>query len=244
MTFELLPAIDVRAGRVVRLRQGDYDRQTTYDDAPLATAQRFARAGARWLHLVDLDAARLGGYSLHALVADIVRTTGMAVQTGGGVRDEAGLKAVLAAGARRVVLGTVAVRDPARVLDWLQRHGADRLVLALDVREDADGAWRVPVEGWTRDGDDTLEALLQRYADAGLRHVLCTDIRRDGMLAGFNVALYARLAARWPQLAFQASGGVRDVGDVRAARASGAGAAILGRALLEGHLDLAEALAC
>jgi phosphoribosylformimino-5-aminoimidazole carboxamide ribotide isomerase len=244
VAFEIIPAIDVREGCVVRLRQGDYAAQTTYDDSPLAVARRYADAGARWLHLVDLDAARHGGYSLGGLLAQIRATTNLAVQTGGGIRDEAGIDAVLRHGARRVVIGTAAVRDPERALGWLRAYGAERFTLALDVREDDPGVWCLPVAGWTQASNGTLDDLLRRFADAGLRHVLCTDIRRDGMLGGFNLPLYADLAARWPQLAFQASGGVRDARDVAAARAVGAGAAILGRAVLEGRLDLAEVLAC
>jgi phosphoribosylformimino-5-aminoimidazole carboxamide ribotide isomerase len=244
MDFTVIPAIDVRAGRVVRLRQGDYARQTTYADSPLAVAQRHADAGATWLHLVDLDAARDGGYALCGLLADITRTTRLAVQTGGGVRSEADIEALLQAGARRVVVGTAAVRDPDRAARWLRTHGPERITLALDLREDAPGQWVLPVAGWTRSSPMAPGELLQRLADVGLRHVLCTDTRRDGMLAGFNVELYARLAQRWPELHFQASGGVRDADDIVAARAAGARAAILGRALLEGRIDLAGALAC
>jgi phosphoribosylformimino-5-aminoimidazole carboxamide ribotide isomerase len=244
VSFTAIPAIDVRAGRVVRLRQGDYARQTTYDDWPLETARRYAQAGARWLHLVDLDAARTGGYGLDALLSAIRTTTALSVQTGGGVRRTADVERLLRLGAHRVVVGTTAVRAPDVALGWLGDYGAERLVLALDVRQDERGAWRLPVQGWTQDADVALDPLLDRFADAGLRHVLCTDVARDGMLDGFNLALYARLAQRWPTLRFQASGGVRDERDVAAARAAGAGAAILGRALLEGRLALAQALAC
>jgi phosphoribosylformimino-5-aminoimidazole carboxamide ribotide isomerase len=244
MDFTVIPALDVRAGRVVRLRQGDYAQQTTYDPSPLAAAQRFAQAGARWLHLVDLDAAREGGYTLDALLADIRATTPLSVQTGGGVRSTGDIERLLRLGATRVVVGTAAVREPDVAIAWLRTYGPERLTLALDVREDAPGMWCLPVAGWTATSTGTVDDLLQRFADAGLRHVLCTDIRRDGMLAGFNLPLYASLAVRWPQLRFQASGGVRDTGDIAAARAAGASAAILGRAVLDGRLALAEALAC
>jgi phosphoribosylformimino-5-aminoimidazole carboxamide ribotide isomerase len=227
MSFEPIPAIDVRDGRVVRLAQGDYAAQ-----------------GARWLHLVDLDAARAGGYTLQPLVARLRRESGLMLQTGGGVRDEATLAELLALGVERVVLGTIAVREPERVARWIARHGAERIVLALDTRQDAEGRWRLPVSGWTDDGAAVLPDLLQAYAASGIRNVLCTDIARDGMLSGFNVDLYRELAAAWPTLRLQASGGVRDLGDVRAARTAGASAAILGRALLEGRFSVAEAMAC
>lgn len=241
MTFELYPALDIRGGRVVRLRQGDYAQETRYADEPLAAARAHAEAGARWLHLVDLDAARVGGYTLAPLLREIRAQTGLRVQTGGGVRSEADAEAILDAGAARVVVGSLAVREPARVARWLGRFGAERLTIALDVRE-VDGEWRLPVAGWTADSGARLDELLGRYADAGLRHLLCTDIACDGMLAGPNLGLYRRVLARAPAVAVQGSGGVRDVADVRALRDAGCAGAVLGRALLEGRLRLDDAL--
>ena len=238
----LYPAIDVRDGRVVRLRQGDYDRETRYAGAPLDVAARYAAEGARWLHLVDLDAARAGGYTLQPLLRRLVATVPLRIQTGGGVRTRDDVAALLAAGASRVVVGSVAVRDPATVARWLAEFGPERLTVALDARRDADGRWRLPVHGWTStDGDGELATLAARYADAGVRHLLCTDIDRDGMLAGPNVALYRALVAAQPALAVQASGGVRDAADVAAAIAAGCDGVVLGRALLEGGVTLAEA---
>ena len=240
--FDLLPAIDVRDGRTVRLRQGDYARETRYDDAPLALAARYADAGARWLHLVDLDAARAGGYTLATLLARIVADTRLQVQTGGGVRCEGDVAALLDAGASRVVVGSLAVREPERVAGWLHRFGPERITIALDVRQDRAGRWQLPTAGWTETSDSALAPLLRRYADAGLRHLLCTDIARDGMLAGPNLELYAQLRQVAPQVRLQASGGIRDVADIAAARAAGCAAAVLGRALLEGWFTLDEAL--
>jgi phosphoribosylformimino-5-aminoimidazole carboxamide ribotide isomerase len=244
MPFTVIPAIDVRNSRVVRLSQGDYAQETVYDDSPQALARRYADAGAQWLHLVDLDAARLGGYSLRPLLAELRRSTALRIQTGGGIRSEADVETLLSSGAARVVVGTTAVREPLRVMDWIRRYGSEQITLALDARQDEGGAWRLPVAGWTEDSSETLDGLLQRYADAGLKHLLCTDIARDGMLGGFNLDLYRRLARRWPSVLVQASGGVRSADDVVAARDAGAGAAILGRALLEGRCTLAEALTC
>ena len=242
MSFEVIPAIDIRESRVVRLAQGDYSRETRFEADPVALARQYEVAGARWLHLVDLDAARSGGYTLWKLLARLKAETGLRVQTGGGLRDDWAISDLFAAGADRVVLGTVAASLPSRVAGWLDRFGANRIVLALDVRE-LGGNWRVQSEGWTNEGLP-LEELLSFYADAGARQVLCTDVGRDGMLSGFNVDLYRQLSRRYPTLRLQASGGVRSVADVADARAAGAGGAILGRALLEGKLDLAEALTC
>lgn len=244
MSFTVYPAIDVRAGRVVRLRQGDYADETRYGDDPLAFALRYAEAGAGWLHLVDLDAAKAGGYTLQPLLRDLRARSGLQVQTGGGVRSEADVAALLDAGAARVVVGSLAVTAPETVMGWLATFGSERITVALDARQDETGAWRLPVHGWTQVAVETLDALLARYADAGLVHLLCTDIARDGMLAGPNIDLYRRLCERHPGVRVQASGGVRDAADVAAARAVGCAGAVLGKALLDGRLSLAEALAC
>jgi phosphoribosylformimino-5-aminoimidazole carboxamide ribotide isomerase len=246
--FTVYPAIDVRDGAVVRLRQGDYAQQTRYADDPFALAQAYANAGTQWLHLVDLDAARSGGYTLTPLLGRIKSETTLQVQTGGGVRSAEDVVALLDAGADRVVIGSLAVRSPETVQKWIARFGAERLVIALDTRADAQGHWHLPVHGWTElaqsGPDDELDTLLAFYAKAGLRHLLCTDIARDGMLSGTNVALYRRLRAIAPDVAVQASGGVRDADDIHAARDAGCAGVILGRALLEGRVELAEALAC
>ena len=242
MNFEVIPAIDLRAGRVVRLAQGDYARETRYEGDALALARDYEARGARWLHLVDLDAARAGGYTLQELVRALKRGTSLRLQTGGGVREEAAIADLLALGVDRVVLGTIAASEPARVANWLGRFGPEHLVLALDAREIA-GTWCVQLEGWTRVGPP-LDELLSFYERSGARHVLCTDVGRDGMLEGFNLWLYRRVATRFPSLRLQASGGVRSLADIAGARAAGAGGAILGRALLEGRIELAEALAC
>ena len=244
MSWTLYPAIDVRAGCVVRLAQGDYGIQTLYQGSPLALAQRYAASGAEWLHLVDLDAARFGSYSLCELIKQIKTSTGLRIQTGGGVRVEPDVERILQAGADRVVIGTLAVREPERVAGLLQHFGSSRVTLALDTRQDDQGSWRLPVQGWTEDSPRTLQDLLEMYRASDLRHLLCTDISRDGMLTGFNVALYETLQAQWPTLAVQASGGAAGLDELRTLRNGGVAGAVLGRALLEGRFTLQEALAC
>lgn len=239
--FTVYPAIDVRGGRVVRLRQGDYDQETRYPNDPLTQAQHYADAGATWLHLVDLDAARAGGYALAPLLEQVKACTALRVQTGGGVRGAHDVRRMIDAGADRVVVGSLAVREPETVADWLRDFGVERITVALDARR-IEGRWQLPTEGWTQQSGVQLDVLLRRYAEAGLRHVLCTDIDRDGMLAGPNIALYRELVSLLPGLHLQASGGVRDIGDIEAAREVGCAGAVLGKALLEGRFDLAQAL--
>jgi phosphoribosylformimino-5-aminoimidazole carboxamide ribotide isomerase len=242
MSFEIIPAIDLRDGRVVRLRQGDYAQQTTYSNDPAELARRYLHDGAPWLHVVDLDGARSGELDnlavIRAMVAD-----GLQVQAGGGVRDEDDLRRLFDVGVQRVVLGSVAIRAPETVARWLDTWGGDRLTIALDTRR-IDDRWTLPSAGWTETETRTLDELAPWYAAHGAHHLLCTDIERDGMLAGFNLELYRHLADIAPELAVQASGGVRSLADIRAVRDVGVGGVILGRALLEGRFTVEEALAC
>ena len=242
MSFEIIPAIDLRDGRVVRLRQGDYAQQTTYSNDPAELARRYLHDGASWLHVVDLDGARSGKLDnlavIRAMVAD-----GLQVQAGGGVRDEDDLRRLFDVGVQRVVLGSVAIRAPETVARWLDTWGGDRLTIALDTRR-IDDRWTLPSAGWTETETRTLDELAPWYAAHGAHHLLCTDIERDGMLAGFNLELYRHLADIAPELAVQASGGVRSLADIRAVRDVGVGGVILGRALLEGRFTAEEALSC
>ncbi|NCT67599.1 MAG: 1-(5-phosphoribosyl)-5-((5-phosphoribosylamino)methylideneamino)imidazole-4-carboxamide isomerase [Rhodanobacteraceae bacterium] len=236
--MKIIPAIDLRAGHVVRLKQGDFAQTRTFDHDPAVLAARYAGAGADWLHVVDLDGARAGQPQQLAVLARIA-AAGARLHAGGGVRTAADVESLRAAGVARVVVGSVAVRAPDTFVDWLRAFGADALCLALDLRRAGDGRWRPALDAWQADSDADVTALLDRFADAGLRHVLSTDIAHDGMAAGPNLALYRELAARWPQFAWIASGGVRDRADVDALAATGVAACVAGTALLDGTLDLA-----
>lgn len=235
-----IPAIDLREGKVVRLFQGDYAQQTTFAFEPEALAARYADEGATWLHVVDLDGARTGRFENLATIAGITSAGRLRVQAGGGIRDEEGVRRLLEAGVQRIVIGSMAVRDPDTVAAWIGRYGAERIVLALDTRFRA-GLWTLPSAGWTADESRTLDDLLPWYETAGARHVLCTDIDRDGTMSGPNVALYRHIAAVAPRLHVQASGGVRSLDDIAALALQGAAGVILGRALLQGEFTLPDA---
>ena len=237
--MRLIPAIDLRDGRCVRLFKGDFEQETRYPVEPVALAERYVELGAEWLHVVDLDGAQRGSPANLPLIERMQKAAGIAVQYGGGIRTSAGLETALRV-VVRAVIGSLAVSDPATVTQWFARHGAERLVLALDVRLDDSGTPVIVTHGWTRASTVTLADAIERYAAVGLRHVLCTDIDRDGALTGPNVDLYRDCAARWPGIEFQASGGVRDVGDLAALSAAGAAAAVSGKALLEGRLTPEE----
>jgi phosphoribosylformimino-5-aminoimidazole carboxamide ribotide isomerase len=238
--FELLPAIDLRGGHVVRLQEGDFARETIYGDDPPSVAGAFADAGATWLHVVDLDGARAGRPQQAAIVAAIVAAVRgrMRVQVGGGLRDESSIATVLDAGAERVVVGTAAVQQPDLVGRLVERHGAGRIVVALDVR-----AGQAVGEGWRTGaaGSPVVDALT-RVTDQGVETLAVTAIARDGLLDGPDLDLLGRLAGlRRGRII--ASGGIGSTADVLAVRRLGCAGAIVGRALYEGRLDLAATIA-
>lgn len=226
------PAIDLLGGRCVRLRQGDYAQATVYSDDPVAVARGFRDAGAAWIHVVDLDAARSGVPVHHALIARIRAETGLRVQTGGGVRGMDVLEAHLAAGVERVVLGTAAVKDRAFTEEALRRHG-DRIAIGIDAR-----GGEVSVDGWTAGGGVRAADFARTMEALGARTVVFTDIARDGMLAGPAIEATAELV-RGTGLAVIASGGIGSQADIDAVRAVGAAGVIVGKAFYEGKVDLA-----
>lgn len=233
----LIPSIDVRGGHCVRLFKGDFSAETIYANSPLEVAQDYATRGARWLHLVDLDGARDGELTNRAALAEMTAVAGLSVQVGGGVRQRAIVEELLALGVARVVVGSAAVEQPDEVAAWLRDYGPERVCLAFDVRLDSTGVPQLQTRGWREATSVSLFDAVERYAQHGLRHILCTDIDRDGALAGPNLDLYRTCVARFPTIAWQASGGVRDNVDLQALSDAGATAAISGKALLEGRID-------
>jgi phosphoribosylformimino-5-aminoimidazole carboxamide ribotide isomerase len=240
----IIPALDLIDGTVVRLHQGDYARQHDYGNDPLPRLQEYAAQGAEVLHLVDLTGAKDPSQRQIPLLKTLVAGVSVPVQVGGGVRTEDDVAALLNAGVARVVIGSTAVKSPDLVQGWFKRFGADKLVLALDVRIDESGVKQVAVSGWQENSGVTLETLIATYQPVGLQHVLCTDISRDGTLTGSNVALYQEVCARYPQVAFQSSGGIGELGDIAALRGTGVRGVIVGRGLQEGKFNATEALQC
>ncbi|MEO1038197.1 MAG: 1-(5-phosphoribosyl)-5-[(5-phosphoribosylamino)methylideneamino]imidazole-4-carboxamide isomerase [Pseudomonadota bacterium] len=234
------PAIDVLDGKVVRLAKGEFDAVTEYGDDPLAVAESFKAAGADWLHLVDLSGARDGARRQAELVGEIA-ATGLNVQTGGGVRSAADVSAILSAGAKRAVVGSLAIDEPSTVLTWLHDFGSEAMAAAFDVRVEGGVAFPVSA-GWTARSSRTLAELLEEYRQAGLKHALVTDVSRDGMLEGPNTELYSNLVRARADIEWQASGGVASLADLAALKVVGASGVITGRALYEGRFTLEDAL--
>ena len=236
----LIPAIDLRNGRCVRLFKGDFDAETRYDAEPLELLERYRGFGASWLHVVDLDGARDGTQGNHAIIAQLAADGRVRLQVGGGVRSAQTVTSLLDAGVSRVVIGSLAVERPATVIEWLGQFGTERICLGLDVKRDDSGIPQVRTRGWTRDGGISLWQALDLYTPHGLKHVLCTDIDRDGALTGPGIALYCEALQRFPDLAWQASGGVRDAADLAGLANLGMAAAVSGKALLEARMTATE----
>jgi phosphoribosylformimino-5-aminoimidazole carboxamide ribotide isomerase len=233
--MQLIPAIDIIDGQVVRLRQGDYQQKTVYGDSPAEVARRFEQLGFRRLHVVDLDGAK----SKHVVNLDalrqITRQTRLTVDFGGGVKTDEDVSKAFDAGAAMVTAGSIAVSHPELVERWLERHGADRIILGADVRNG-----RVAINGWQEDSQLELVPFLRRYVEMGVKQVLCTDISRDGMLQGPATSLYKEVLKAFPQLWLIASGGVSSAEDLKALEAAGLPAVVFGKAIYEGKINLEQ----
>jgi phosphoribosylformimino-5-aminoimidazole carboxamide ribotide isomerase len=239
--MQLIPAIDLRGGQCVRLLQGRFDAETVYAADPTEVLAAYLAFGARQVHLVDLDGARDGSQgNREALVRLVTASSGARLQVGGGIRRRDVADELLALGMNRVVVGSVAVTQPEEVARWLKALGSEKVVLAFDVRLDDDGTARLATHGWTEQTATSLWDAVERFLPHGLRHVLCTDVARDGALSGPNIALYAQAVRRFPGVEWQASGGVSTLSDLHSLADTGVAAVVSGRALLEHRLNLKE----
>jgi phosphoribosylformimino-5-aminoimidazole carboxamide ribotide isomerase len=236
----LIPSIDLRGGRCVRLREGDFAAETAYDIEPAALLERYQTLGARWLHVVDLDGAKRGVAVNREVIEGLARHSTLCLQVGGGVRSAAVIDTLLSLGVARVVVGSAAAQRPAEVATWLKGFGAERLCVAFDVRIAPEGEPQVHTDGWTVNSATSLWSAIEAFSEGELKHVLCTDIGRDGTLRGPNLDLYRAGLARFPKLAWQASGGIRHAADLAALGCLGVAAAVSGTALLEERIPNRE----
>jgi len=235
----VIPSIDLRGGRCVRLREGDFATETSYPVEATELVSRYHSLGARRLHIVDLDGAKDGVTANTAVIQNLARHPAVCLQVGGGVRSAAMVERLLALGVARVVVGSAAIQRPAEVATWVRLFGPERICLAFDVRIDG-GEPRVHTHGWTVNSAVSLWNALAPYGAVSLKHVLCTDISRDGTLRGPNLTLYRTALARHPELEWQASGGIRDARDLAALSSLGIAAAVSGTALLEDRIPKKE----
>jgi phosphoribosylformimino-5-aminoimidazole carboxamide ribotide isomerase len=240
----IIPALDLIDGQVVRLYQGDYGKVTQYAIDATEQFLIYQKAGAEWLHLVDLSGAKNPQTRQLKVIHRLIESTSAKIQIGGGIRTEQDIIDLLTAGAQRVVIGSTAVKSPEIVKTWFQHYGAEHFVLALDVRVDENGKREVAISGWQEGSGVNIETLLEDYLTVGLKHVLCTDISRDGTLQGSNVALYQSLCEAYPTIAFQSSGGIGQLSDIQQLKPTGVQGVIVGRALLDGNFTVKEAIDC
>ena len=233
--IELIPAIDIIDGQCVRLTKGDYDQKTVYGNDPVVVAQRFETMGFRRLHVVDLDGAK----SSHVVNVDVLRRiteqTSLVVDFGGGIKTDEDIEKAFANGAQMVTVGSIAVKKPELFVEWLERYGSERMILGADVRNGL-----VSINGWKEDSKEELLPFLKYYIDHGVRNVLCTEISKDGTLAGPATELYKSIMAAYPQLHLIASGGVSCTEDIIKLEREGIPAVVFGKAFYEGRIDVAS----
>lgn len=238
--MELIPAIDLKEGRCVRLFKGDFAAETVYSYEPATVLARYRVLGAQHVHVVDLDGARDGNQPNRQIILDLARRKVASLQVGGGLRTLERVKELLDAGVERAVIGSLAVTAREDVARWMKLLDASRIVLAFDVRLDASGKPLLTTHGWQKTSDVTLWDAVESYLASGLTHVLCTDVSRDGAMSGPNVELYAEAVRRFPQVRWQASGGVANGRDLRSLRECGVAAVISGKAMLENAISPEE----
>jgi phosphoribosylformimino-5-aminoimidazole carboxamide ribotide isomerase len=238
--MELIPAIDLKEGRCVRLLRGDFSAETVYSTEPPTVLANYQSLGARRVHVVDLDGARAGAQPNRDIIVQLAAQGRSRLQVGGGLRMLERIRHFLDAGVERAVIGSVAVTAPTEVANWMTEIDPRRIVLAFDVRLDPTGAPLLTTHGWQKTSGLVLWKAVERYLKAGLMHVLCTDVARDGALTGPNCELYAEAVRRFPEVQWQASGGVTDARDLHALRDCGVAAAISGKAMLENRISAEE----
>lgn len=233
--IELIPAIDIIDGQCVRLTKGDYDQKTVYNDSPVEVAKGFEALGFKRLHVVDLDGAKSKHIVNSHVLSRISAETKLTVDFGGGIKTDEDLKKAFASGAAMVTVGSIAVTNPELFMGWLEKYGAERMILGADVRHG-----KISINGWKEDSSEDLLPFLKKYIEAGVKNVLCTEISKDGTLAGPAIDLYCQVMDAYPQLHLIASGGVSSKEDIIALDAAGIPAVVFGKAIYEGRIDLRE----
>lgn len=235
MNIELIPAIDIIGGKCVRLTKGDYSQKKVYNEDPVSQAREFERLGFKRLHVVDLDGAKAKHIVNDAVLRGITEATSLTVDFGGGIKSEEDIEKAFAAGAAMVTVGSIAVSQPQTFLGWLKTYGAEKMILGADVRNGF-----VSINGWKEDSKEELLPFLTKYVEAGVKNVLCTDISKDGTLAGPATLLYQEVMAAYPTLNLIASGGVSSIGDIEELESAGIPSVVFGKAIYEGRIDMKE----
>ena len=233
--IELKPAIDIINGQCVRLTKGDYDQKTVYRDSPAEVAKEFEQIGFKRLHVVDLDGAKSKHIVNSSVLRRITTETQLTVDFGGGIKTNEDIEKAFTAGASMVTIGSVAVTNPELFMGWIEKYGAERIILGADVRYG-----KISINGWKENSAEDLLPFLRKYIDAGVRNVLCTEISKDGTLSGPAISLYKEMMEAYPKLHLIASGGVSSIDDIKALDSAGIPAVVFGKAIYEGKINLNE----
>lgn len=233
MNIELIPAIDIIGGKCVRLTRGEYDSKKVYNEDPVAQAKTFERLGFKRLHVVDLDGAKASHIVNDKVLSEITKSTKLIVDFGGGIKAEEDIEKAFNAGARMVTVGSIAVKEPQLFINWLGKYGAEKVILGADVRNGY-----ISINGWKEDSKEELLPFLDKYVKAGVKNVLCTEISKDGTLAGPAISLYKEIMAAYPHLHLIASGGVSCNEDILQLDKAGIPAVVFGKAWYEGRIDI------
>ena len=234
MKIELIPAIEIINGQCVRLTKGDYDQKTIYGE-PLDMALEFERIGFQRLHVVDLDGAKSKHIVNETVLRSLATETHLIIDFGGGIKTDEDIEKAFANGAKMVTVGSIAVTQPELFMGWLEKYGAERMILGADVRNG-----KISINGWKEDSEEDLLPFLKKYVEAGVRNVLCTEISKDGTLAGPAIDLYQRVMDAYPELHLIASGGVSSIDDIKALNQADIPAVVFGKAIYEGKINLKE----
>jgi phosphoribosylformimino-5-aminoimidazole carboxamide ribotide isomerase len=233
--MQIIPAIDIIDGKCVRLSQGDYNQKKIYNENPLEVAKSFEDQGVRKLHLVDLDGAKAKRVINFKTLESIAKNTSLEIEFGGGIKSDEDLQKVFEYGALQAIIGTIAVKSPALFFKWLENHGSEKIILGADVNNEM-----LAVNGWLETSEVSIYSFLEKNIDKGLKHVICTDISKDGMLQGTAIGLYKKLMNKFPQLNIIASGGVASMNDIEKLKSIGCQSVIVGKAIYEGKINLTE----
>ncbi|QCI21992.1 1-(5-phosphoribosyl)-5-[(5-phosphoribosylamino)methylideneamino]imidazole-4-carboxamide isomerase [Buchnera aphidicola] len=240
----IIPAFDLINGKAVRLYQGNYYHQKNYDINLHSSLKEYALKGVKLVHLVDLDGAKNIKSRQLELLKKILSYSTIPIQIGGGIRNEQDIEMLLNLGAKRVVIGSICILNKSKVKEWLKRYGSDVIVLALDIHISRSSKKEIYIHGWQKKTDYSLEEIIEYFLSDNLKHVLCTDISKDGTLLGPNVKLYTEIVQSFKQIEFQASGGISELQDILTLKKTGVQNVIIGRALLEKKFTIKEALKC
>ena len=237
MNIELIPAIDIINGQCVRLTKGDYEQKKIYNNNPAEVAREFERLGFKRLHVVDLDGAKSKHIVNDAVLKAITSSTNLIVDFGGGIKTEADIEKAFAAGAAMVTVGSIAVTQPELFMQWLEKYGAERMILGADVRNG-----KISINGWKEDSAEDLLPFLKQYVDKGVHNVLCTEISKDGTLSGQATDLYKQIMSEYPNLHLIASGGISSNEDIEELNCNNIPAVVFGKAFYEGRIDINKLL--